>query len=228
MNKTIGIVVAMEKELDLLCSILPDAQEVSDTTFRNVVGILSGNKIIFSLSGIGKVAAALCASELIARYHPDYLINVGVSGGLGTMIQVSDTVVSTAVCYHDVSCGLDIPWGQVQGFPLYYPVSEELLALIRSLGVSVREGVVCCGDRFLYSTDEQHFVMNTFPDAIAVDMESAAIAQTAYLYHVPFIAIRVISDIAGGNGDNYAEYMAFWKNVSPATFSVLETMLKAI
>ena len=46
---------------------------------------------------------------------------------------VHDTVVSTAVCYHDVSCGADVAWGQVQGFPLYYPVSEDLLTLFRSL-----------------------------------------------------------------------------------------------
>ena len=53
-------------------------------------------------------------------------------------------------------------------------------------------------------------------------MESAALAQVAYIYRVPFIAVRIISDIAGEGRDNFAEYMDFWRKASPATFSILE------
>lgn len=190
MNKTIGVVVAMEKEFRLLPDILENKEEIRDAVFRAVVGIVGGHRVIYALSGIGKVAAA--------------------------------------VCYHDVSCGADIAWGQVQGFPLYYPVSEDLLALFRSLPVPVREGVVCCGDRFLSSSEEQDFVRRTFPDAVAVDMESAALAQVAYIYRVPFIAVRIISDIAGEGRDNFAEYMDFWRKASPATFSILERVFDAM
>lgn len=228
MNKTIGVVVAMEKEFRLLPDILENKEEIRDAVFRAVVGIVGGHRVIYALSGIGKVAAAVCAGELICRYRPDYLINIGVSGGLGRNVAIHDTVVSSAVCYHDVSCGADIAWGQVQGFPLYYPVSEDLLALFRSLPVPVREGVVCCGDRFLSSSEEQDFVRRTFPDAVAVDMESAALAQVAYIYRVPFIAVRIISDIAGEGRDNFAEYMDFWRKASPATFSILERVFDAM
>lgn len=228
MNKTIGIVVAMEKEMRLLPDILTDKERIDAPSFHAVVGMVGDNKVIYALSGIGKVAAAVCAAELIRRYSPDFLINVGVSGGMGDAVELLDTVVSTAVCYHDVSCGCDVAWGQVQGFPLYYPVSDGLLTIIRSLPVPVREGLVCCGDRFLSSSEEQDFVRRTFPDIKAVDMESAAVAQTAYIYDTPFIAMRVISDIAGEGHDNYAEYMAFWRTASPSTFAVLESLLKAI
>ena len=46
MNKTIGVVVAMEKEFRLLPDILENKEEIRDAVFRAVVGIVGGHRVI--------------------------------------------------------------------------------------------------------------------------------------------------------------------------------------
>ena len=66
-----------------------------------------------------------------------------------------------------------------------------------------------------------------YPDALAVDMESAAIAQVCYLKNVPFICMRVISDTPGGD-DNISQYENFWADAPRHTFEALKALLATI
>ena len=80
----IGILVAMEKELEQLQS------------------FFSSPDIQIRQSGIGKVNAALTCLQLIREFHPDMIISKGCAGGNGEGIHVGDVVVSTETAYHDV------------------------------------------------------------------------------------------------------------------------------
>lgn len=225
--KTIGIVMAMQKEYNLLVNALQGITAIREKGFHAVEGSLGRHRVILALSGIGKVCAAVCTSELIRRYRPDFLLNAGVSGGLSHNLRVGDVVVGTEVCYHDVSCGTDLPWGQVQGFPLFYPASVELLQVFDRIPHPVHRGQVCCGDCFLSQPETFGRLRAHFPDALAVDMESGAIAQTAYIYDVPFAVIRIISDIAGTD-DNYDQYNDFWKHAPAEIFGLVKSFLETI
>lgn len=219
--------MAMQKEYDLLVNELQDITSIQEKGFHAVEGLLGSHRVILALSGIGKVCAAVCTSELIRRYRPDYLLNVGVSGGLSRNLHVGDAVVATEVCYHDVSCGADLPWGQVQGFPLFYSTSPVLLQAFGCIPHPVHCGQICCGDCFLSESEVFGRLRAHFPNALAVDMESGAIAQTAYIYDVPFAVIRIISDIAGTE-DNYDQYNDFWKHASTETFGLVKSFLEII
>lgn len=50
-------------------------------------------------------------------------------------------------------------------------------------------------------------IKTLFPEADAVEMEGAAIAQTCHQFNIPFVVIRSISDIAGQ--ENAMEYQEF-------------------
>lgn len=61
---------------------------------------------------------------------------------------------------------------------------------------SVHRGLLVSGDRFVSTTAESEALQRELPDALAVEMEGAAMAQVCHDYGVPFAAMRTISDRA--------------------------------
>lgn len=70
-------------------------------------------------------------------------------------------------------------------------------------------------------------ILELYPDAVAVDMESAAIAQVCALKCVPFVCLRVVSDTPGAEG-NAAAYSDFWTAAPERTFASVEKLLGLI
>ena len=58
-------------------------------------------------------------------------------------------------------------------------------------------------------------------------MESAAIAHTCYIYKVPFISFRVISDIPLRD-TNAAMYHNFWDTIAENSFQVTKTFIESL
>ncbi len=212
----IGIIVAMDKELQQLQHLFTD-----------------GN-VVVEKCGIGKVNAALGAADMIRRHRPDVIVSSGCAGGNGDDIHVQDVVVGAEVSYHDVYCGTSIDqttvYGQVQGMPARYKADEQLLAKacrVKCEGFSVHPGLIVTGDWFVDSKDKMRDIISHFPEAKAVDMESAAIAQTCYKYGVPFISFRVVSDIPLRDTDA-SMYHDFWNTIAENSFQVTKTFVESL
>lgn len=212
----IGIIVAMDKELQQLQHLFTD-----------------GN-VVVEKCGIGKVNAALGAAEMIRRHHPDVIVSSGCAGGNGDDIHVQDVVVGAEVSYHDVYCGTSIDqttvYGQVQGMPARYKADGQLLAKacrVKCEGFSVHPGLIVTGDWFVDSKDKMRDIISHFPEAKAVDMESAAIAQTCYKYGVPFISFRLVSDIPLRDTDA-SMYHDFWNTIAENSFQVTKTFVESL
>ena len=212
----IGIIVAMDKELQQLQHLFTD-----------------GN-VVVEKCGIGKVNAALGVAEMIRRHRPDVIVSSGCAGGNGDDIHVQDVVVGAEVSYHDVYCGTSIDqtivYGQVQGMPARYKADEQLMAKacrVKCEGFSVQPGLIVTGDWFVDSKDKMRDIISHFPEAKAVDMESAAIAQTCYKYGVPFISFRVVSDIPLRDTDA-SMYHDFWNTIAENSFQVTKTFVESL
>ena len=212
----IGIIVAMDKELQQLQHLFTD-----------------GN-VVVEKCGIGKVNAALGVAEMIRRHRPDVIVSSGCAGGNGDDIHVQDVVVGAEVSYHDVYCGTSIDqtivYGQVQGMPARYKADEQLMAKacrVKCEGFSVQPGLIVTGDWFVDSKDKMRDIISHFPEAKAVDMESAAIAQTCYKYGVPFISFRVVSDIPLRDTDA-SMYHDFWNTIAENSFQVTKTFIESL
>lgn len=212
----IGIIVAMDKELQQLQHLFTD-----------------GN-VVVEKCGIGKVNAALGVAEMIRRHRPDVIVSSGCAGGNGDDIHVQDVVVGAEVSYHDVYCGTSIDqttvYGQVQGMPARYKADGQLLAKacrVKCEGFSVHPGLIVTGDWFVDSKDKMRDIISHFPEAKAVDMESAAIAQTCYKYGVPFISFRVVSDIPLRDTDA-SMYNDFWNTIAENSFQVTKTFIESL
>ena len=214
----IGVIVAMDKELQQL-------QHLFDNS-----------RIIVEKCGIGKVNAAIGASEMIRKHRPDVIISSGCAGGNGNDINVQDVVVGKEVSYHDVYCGTAIDnttiYGQVQGMPARYQADAMLLEKARSLSlttshISLHEGLIVTGDWFVDSKEKMRSIIEKFPEAKAVDMESAAIAQTCHIFKVPFISFRVISDIPLRDTDA-SMYHDFWATIAENSFQVTKSFIESL
>ena len=181
-------------------------------------------------SGIGKAAAARAATELILRERPDCIINSGCAGGLAPGQQVFDIVLGAQTAYHDVWCGEGNLPGQVQGEPQRFDADPALLELARSLPCSypVHCGLICSGDQFLTTAEATAKVRSLYPDALACDMESAAIAQVCRHYGVPFLSFRVLSDVPHPEAAREAIYKDFWAQVADDSFAFLKQLSDAL
>ena len=216
----IGIIVAMDKEL------------------KQLQQLFSDSNVLVQKCGIGKVNAALGAQRIINEFHPDCIISSGCAGGNGDDIQVQDIVVSTELAYHDVYCGTAIDnttvYGQVQGLPARFPADPYLLskatkALPESGGqeIALHPGLIVTGDWFVDSREKMRDIIGHFPEARAVDMESAAIAHACYINKVPFISFRIISDVPLRDTDA-SQYHNFWDTVADRSFQVTRTFVESL
>ena len=225
----IGIIVAMEKEFVQLKTLLDEPRAEQHHGRHYILGHINNNEMIMMQCGIGKVNAAIGTTELISTYHPDLIISTGVAGGADISLEVMNVVVSTECTYHDVYCGSEVEYGQLVGMPAFYTAPAELIdkALHLSCDTPVHGGLMVSGDWFVDSQEKMRGILKNFPLAIAVDMESCAIAQVCHLREVPFISFRVISDIPLRDTDA-SQYHDFWNTIADQSFQVTKTFVEQL
>jgi len=225
---TIGIIAAMQMELDGLAAEMtdPETETVSGVTF--VRGTMQGKTVVAAVCGIGKVFAALCAQTMILRYHPDCIINLGVAGSLTPDLGVFDIAIAGQVCQHDMDTSpLGDPLGLVSGVNrVYFPADPGLVAAlercVNTLGFRSRTGTVASGDQFIHTPEQKQFITTTF-DAIAAEMEGGSIGQVCFVNQVPFAVLRTISDSEGGSMD----YQTFAAQAARQSVQVVLALIAA-
>lgn len=225
----IGILTAMNVEYRQIAQMLSDTHEEKQGPHNFLLGTLGDNTIVLQQCGIGKVNAAAGTTNLIIHYHPDCLISTGAAGGIDSCLKVMDVVVSREVCYHDVRCGDDVDPGQVQGLPKAFSGDPDMLkkALQVESEVRIVPGLICTGDQFITNRAELNAIKGLYPEGLAVDMESASIAQVAFLYEVPFLSFRIISDCPGAE-HHFEQYLNFWDTMAEKSFSVTRSFLSIL
>lgn len=216
----IGVIVAMDKEYNQL----------------KALGDINGKEIIVEKCGIGKVNSALGALEMIKQHKPDLIISSGCAGGADTSLNVGDVVVASSCVYHDAYCGENCEFGQILGMPARFDAPKEFIDKALSLNyifaqqgseLKVKSGLTVSGEWFVDSQDKMRSIMEHFPEATAVDMESCSIAQTCYKYNVPFVSFRIISDVP--LKDHKAQmYFDFWDRMADGSFEVTKDFIEAL
>ena len=219
----------MEKELRQLQGLLLDGHTVEYDGYKCYTGTLGQHQLVLLQCGIGKVNAAIGANVLIRYTHPELVVSTGVAGGCGSEVEVMDVVVSTACQYHDVYCGPNNAYGQMQGLPQQFTSPAELVQRVSTLYTPVRihPGLIVTGDWFVDSVEKMRSILDLVPEAQAVDMESAAIAHACHLTNVPFLSFRIISDTPLRD-DKAQQYFDFWDHVAEDSFEVIKAFIHHI
>ena len=224
---TIAILVAMGKELNLLLPLLDNTKSETIDGFTFHSGKIGNNDIVAMQCGIGKVNAAIGTLTLLNNFKPELVINTGVAGGASQDAHVMDVIVGSSIAYHDVWCGPGTIYGEASGYPLYFESDKRFSSLIPERA-DIKRGLICSGDKFIASLEEVQTIQKAFPQVLAVDMESATIAQVCYLRKIPVLVMRVISDSPGASKDNTAQYNDFWQDAPSHTFDLVQELLKKI
>lgn len=226
---TIGILAAMTVECEQVEALLTEKTTEQRGPHTFIVGRLAHHHVVLLQCGIGKVNASAGVTNLIIHYQPQAILSTGCAGGVAPHLHVGDVVASTQTSYHDVYCGEGVELGQIQGLPPTFQADATLLTLATTLQTDtpVHPGPICSGDRFVTHPSELDAIRQNNPHALAVDMESAAIAHVCHLYHIPFLSFRVISDTPGVEA-HMQQYHNFWQTMAERSFAVTRQFLQSL
>lgn len=199
----IAFVGAMDIEVTSMIASLKNVKKEEYRGYSFYIGDKGPNKVVCTTSGVGKVNMAVTMTILLDRYHVDYVINSGIAGSVDT--KINSTCISTEVAYYDfIIPGYDY---SVPHHPNPYKPSDDIIKAAKSiLKDECIYGKFISGDRFVTSINDLG-EYNT-KGVVAVDMESAAVAQVCYLFSTDFIIIRSISDNFSGDEYNFNEKTA--------------------
>jgi adenosylhomocysteine nucleosidase len=247
----IALVSAMHEELAAVLARMPDEQKTVVAGREFWVGHWHGHEVVAVLSRIGKVAAATTTTALIEHFGVSRIVFTGVAGGLAPHVNVGDVVVAREFIQHDMDASPLFPRHEVPltGMTRFLADSalSDVLAIVAPLALQdmltalpqsewlnldlansqVHQGLIASGDRFVSQTLESQALQRELPDALAVEMECAAMAQVCHDYGVPLAAVRTISDRADDAA--HVDFPRFIQSIaSRYSVAVLNRLLVAL
>lgn len=182
----IGIVAASVWELSGLKRRIEQGKPEWGEGLRFLSGILAGTEVVLVASGIGQEQAAYAARLLLQRFRPSLLLSIGFAGALRPELQSADLILGERIIGTRGK-------GELQEALLLSPVLlTQAEQAARTSGLRWWRGTLLCSDRMLIEPKEKSEAAES--EALAVEMESWAIAQIASKAGVPFLAVKTISD----------------------------------
>ena len=249
--RRIALVSAMHEELAAVLARMPDEHKTTVAGRDFWLGHWHGHDVVAVLSRIGKVAAATTATALIERFGVTRMVFTGVAGGLAPHVRLGDVVVAREFIQHDLDASPLFPRHQVPltgmtRFPADAALSDALAAAaplalqdmraslppaewlnLDLANAQVLQGLIASGDRFVSQTLESQALQRELPEALAVEMECAAMAQVCHDYGVPLAAVRTISDRADDAA--HVDFPRFIQSIaSRYSVAVLDRLLRAL
>lgn len=249
-HSPVAIVSAMHHELRALMPLLRDPISVRLAGRDFHQGFIHGQPVVLVLSGIGKVAATTTAVLLMHEFNARRLLFTGVAGGLRRGVKVGDVVVAQQLLQHDMDCSplfprFEIPLTGRSRFDADPNLTDALAAAAQrcidradllvgtqhlcDFGVDaalVHRGLVVSGDVFVACEAQSSALRALLPDALAVEMEGAAVAQACADFGRPFAVLRTISDRADDHA--HVDFTRFIDEVASVyTRAIVEDWLRA-
>ncbi len=216
-QKPIGLLAVGHESLPLL-----EKMQVKTKTRHGMTtfyqGSYQGKDAVLARMAMGKVNAAMAAQALIDLFDATPLILSGTAGAVAPEVEVGDVVIGARVIPHDAGvylsrefkfCGVMASDGQGrQGWLRAFQADPHLVQAALSAGEdlswpkgskkrtpAVRVGTIVTGDQVIFSREKKEWLHRTF-EALAVEMEGAAVAQVAAANERPWLVVRAISDKA--------------------------------
>lgn len=208
----LAIIGAMDEEVNAIKKLMVDTRIERIGPLDFIHGKLNEREVVLFKSGIGLSMASMSTSLCLSHYQITGVINIGTAGGLKDNQNVLDIIVSDKITYHD----FDItPFGNSRDFTSNnrYVFNSDAYFIERFKCIEQKHpiwiGPIVSGNQFIHSDEQIDVITKHFPEALAVEMEAAAIAHVSTSFECPFIVIRSISDLVKNPKNNmtFDEYL---------------------
>jgi adenosylhomocysteine nucleosidase len=237
---TIGLICAIPQELAHLRDLLADSnsENAAHTVFD--IGTIDGHGVVLAGSGMGKVNAAIVTTLLAHRFGCRTVVFSGVAGGLDPRLAIGDIVVADLVIQHDAGVLEDQRVRTYQpGYApvinptdrLGYPADAALLDRVKQRldGISIPGqiiyGTVLSGDQYLNCETTRDRLLSELGGQ-AIEMEGGAVAQVCEAFGIPWLVIRALSDLAGGNA--LFDFTTFVDKAAASSADILRRLLPVL
>lgn len=237
-------IVAMDAEERAVRGKLGKAVPFSIDSRLRVQGecIRKGAKeLILVKSDIGMVNAALATAWVVEKFDVDAVILFGVAGALRVGLDIGDLVIASQIVQHDsVFSGPDGVKLMAPGRP-YVSVAPERrempqFAMDQGLGDWAQEGLACqnkirysvgtilSGSEFVGTASRKESLANTFPGALAVEMEAAGIALVVKRLGIPMAVMKTMADRLNPDHSVSTDYNQFLSAAAENSSEVLRQL----
>lgn len=152
-------------------------------------GTLGGQPVALLALGIGKECARIAAEMTIRCYRPDIIISSGFGGGLQPDVQDGDIVVGTEILELRKDQGDQITWGST-----HKPVRPTRIHGDDTREIRVHYGKILTTDEMVLRAANKARIGKA-TGALAVDMETSAVAAVCAARKTDFLAVRCITDM---------------------------------
>jgi cholest-4-en-3-one 26-monooxygenase len=174
-RKRIAILAPMKSEMQPIVKMLGLTRTGEQGGIPIYTGLAGDTEVVLTGTGVGPAPAHAATERLLESTTVDRVIVSGIAGGLAPVSAVGQMIVPEEVV--DARTG--------ERFRAT-PVGDVAVA-----------GVIRMGDGSDYSFDDADVARMVAEGFTALDMETGAIARVCDRHGVPWLAIRVISDMAG-------------------------------
>ncbi len=173
-----GVVFALEIESGGLEDRMTDVVTTRAHGFVVRQGSLKKHDVVLVISGAGRAAAAKATEAMIDAHRPECVLSAGFAGGLSDALKRHDILMADRLA-------------DTAGNRLSVDLKVDPASLSRRPGVHV--GRLLTADRVIRRPDEKRSLGRRH-EAMAIDLETFAVAEVCRRREVPFLAVRVIND----------------------------------
>ena len=181
----IGLVFALPYEIRPMVDRCRDVRKTIGHRFVLYEGTLGERRLALVQAGVGAKRAGAATEALLNGHQPRWIVAAGFAGSLSDEVRTGDLVMATEVADESGAVlAIDMRLGSE---PASAAAGEG------SRPARVHTGRLLSVDRIIRAAEEKRAV-GIKHAALAVDMESMAVARVCRDRQVRFLAVRVISD----------------------------------
>lgn len=194
----LGVVFALGIESGCLEDLLQGAVTMRGSEFVIREGGLKGRRVAMILAGPGRRNAARATEVLIDGHRPGRVISAGFAGGLSPELNRNDVLIADRLL-------------MAEGGEITVELPAGLLAALEQ--PNVKRGPLLTFDRVVQGPRERQALFERY-GALAVDMETFAVAEVCRRWQVPFSSIRVVNDTSDETLPADVEHLLAQKTVA--------------